>query len=110
MPARLERAGIVTVDPPGLRKALAAANLGDAEADLLLPLLQGGPLAAKLSGGAAPTIRWCTVNGRGGTYIKDPGQGYTYPTADYQGVLAQFQGEGWPTQWKFLTLAPVAKN
>lgn len=109
VPARLERAGIVSVDPPALRKALLGAGLGEPEADLLLPLLQGGPLAAKLGGGSAPTIRWCTVSGRGGTYLHDPGQQYRFTQGDYQGVLAQFQGEGWPGEWKFLTLDVVKK-
>jgi prophage tail gpP-like protein len=38
----------------------------------------------------------------------DPGQGYKTRTTDYQGILAQFIGEGWPGDWRIATLEPAS--
>ena len=105
--ARIDRAGIVVVTADQLERALAAATLSETEIALIQTLITS-PLGAKLRDGNAPTIRWCSLSGRDGTLLFDPGQGYKTRTTDYQGILAQFQGEGWPSEWRIATLEPVA--
>ena len=112
--AKFERDGTIQVTLAALRKELSAANLGDDEMTIVLAMLTQPSTGSAvkfgelLTSGHLPTIRWCTVSGRGGTYIFDRGQGYGYPVADYRGVLVSFAGEGWPTGWRFMTLA-IAK-
>ena len=103
---RIDRAGIVVVSADQIERALTAASLSEAEVALIQTLLTS-PLGLKLRGGTAPTIRWCSLNGRDGTVLFDPGQGYKTRTTDYQGILAQFQGEGWPSEWRIATMEPA---
>ena len=111
---KLERDGAIQVTVKSLRKALAAANLGDDEMTIVMRLLtqptataNAPKFAELLAQGRLPTIHWCTVSGRKGLYLIDPGQGYRTETADYQGFLMSFSGEGWPSGWRFMTLAAV---
>jgi hypothetical protein len=110
--SKLERDGAIQVTLKALRKALAAANLGDDEMTIVMRLLtqptataNAPKFAELLAQGRLPTIQWCTVSGSKGLYLFDPGQGYRTETADYQGFLVSFSGEGWPSGWRFLTLA-----
>lgn len=109
--ARFEHDGTVQVTDKALRKALAAANLGDDDVTIVWTLLTTAqadgkhPLADLLVAGNLPTIRWCTVSGRGGTWMFDPGQGYRTAVSDYQGLLVSTRGDGWPSGWRFMTLA-----
>ena len=105
--ARIDRAGIVVVSAEQIERALAAAALTEPEIGLIQTLVTS-PLGSKLRGGNAPTIRWCSFNGRNGTLLFDPGQNYKTRTVDYQGILAQFQGEGWTQEWRIATLEPAA--
>ncbi len=110
LPQRLERSGVVNVDNKVVTAALRNANLSDDELAIVHDLLLiSGPLAGKLAKGPAPAIRWCTVHGRSGTWLFNPGGGYTPRLSDYNGLLVAFTGDGWPTDWRFLTLAPVQK-
>ena len=112
---KLEREGAIQNSLAALRKELSAANLGDDEMTIIITLLTQIPagstarpapkFAELIAQGQLPTIRWCSVTGRGGTHVVDRGQGYSYPTADYRGFLVSFTGEGWPAGWRFMTLA-----
>ena len=114
---KLEREGAIQNSLAALRKELSAANLGDDEMTIVITLLTQIPAGSSarpapkfaeiIAQGQLPTIRWCSVTGRGGTHVVDRGQGYAFPTADYRGFLVSFSGEGWPTGWRFMTLTAV---
>jgi hypothetical protein len=99
----LEKSGVVQVSRKAMREQLNSANLSEASVDLVDRLLTS-PLATQLASHPPSTLRWCTVSGRKGTYIRDPGQGYQFPTGDYQGELLQLTGDGWDGAWKFFSL------
>lgn len=111
LPQRLERAGVVSVDNKAFTQLLRNANLSDDELTIVNEVLMiSGPLAGKLAKGPAPTIRWCTVHGKEGTWLFNPGgDSYKPRLSDYQGLLVAFTGEGWPTEWRFLKLNAVKK-
>ena len=112
---KLERDGAIQNSLAALRKELSAANLGDDEMTIVITLLTQIPAGSTgrpapkftelIAQGQLPTIRWCSVTGRGGTHVVDRGQGYSFPTADYRGFLVSFSGEGWPAGWRLMTLA-----
>ena len=106
---RLERTGIISVDNKAITQALRSANLSDEELTIVATLLMvKGPLAGKLATGPIPVIRWCSVRGKDGTWLFNPGgDGYKPRMSNYDGLLVAFTGEGWPTDWRLLTLNTV---
>lgn len=106
---RLEKAGIINIDNKAITQALRSANLSDEELTIINTLLMvKGPLAGKLATGPIPVIRWCTVRGTDGTWLFNPGgDSYKPRLSNYDGLLVAFTGEGWPADWRFLTLNTV---
>lgn len=108
--AALGDAGVDTVTQADFAARLAEGGLGAEGVAVLMQLLlptQGAPqdAAARVAKGELPdAIEVVEFTGSKGTAIVDAGSTYKFQDTGYTGRMLRFVGEGWPREWRVLSL------
>jgi hypothetical protein len=108
------KAKLIVLDANGLRRHLTSNGRDEMTARVAVALVQGETAPGKNTWLARMTqkppdrIESCEFSGDRGLLLVDTGSGYQTRERPYKGILVRLVGEGWPGEWRVLTLEVAA--
>lgn len=108
------KAKLIVLDANGLRRHLTSNGRDELTARVAVALVQGetapgkNAWLARMLQKPPDRIESCEFSGERGLLLVDTGSGYQTRERPYKGVLVRLVGEGWPGEWRVLTLEVAA--
>ncbi|MCK6488908.1 MAG: hypothetical protein L6R48_11360 [Planctomycetes bacterium] len=108
------KAKLIVLDANGLRRHLTSNGRDELTARVAVALVQGetapgtNAWLARVTQKPPDRIESCEFSGDHGLLLVDTGSGYQTHERPYKGILVRLVGEGWPGEWRVLTLEVAA--